>query len=229
MVGGGREIDPQDEALACGIDDVRVRGRSLIFAKLHVAIDCRQVNVELAVLGKARMEGEAEQALLAVGGDLRRDVEKRRRFDLTGREIHYPDQAGLLDDEEAPRVSRRRRREKRLGKAGRDPHRAQSQRLGRRIRVPAIDDFGRLAPAENISAVGVGANDPRDHGKLPETGGMAGEVGWEAGSVNEVGVGGFVANAASGAAEFQPTTPKAASTSLRSRSRAQRGFQTSRA
>ena len=164
MVGGGGEVDPQHQPLARRIDDVRVRCGSLIFAKLHVAIRGRQIDVKLVVLGKARMERETEQALLVFGRDLRRHVEKRRRIDLAGRQIHDADETGLLDHEEAARVAHGRRCEKRLRQSGRDPHGAQAKRLGRRIRVPAINDFSRVGAGEVVGALGIGANDPRDHG-----------------------------------------------------------------
>ena len=65
VVGGGGLVDGDDRRDARGIGDIRIR-RHVIAADLGVAARIDQIDVEKAVAGEAGIEGEAEQAALAV-------------------------------------------------------------------------------------------------------------------------------------------------------------------
>ena len=106
-------VDGDDRRDARGIGDVRVR-RHVITADLGVAAGIDQIDVEKAVAGEIRIEGEAEQAALAVRQDLARYVEERRCQNRSGGEIEDLDLPGLLDDEQAAGIARRRAGENRL-------------------------------------------------------------------------------------------------------------------
>ena len=76
VVAGGGLVNGDDRRDARGISDVGVR-RHVITADLGVAAQIDQIDVEKAVAGEPRIEGEAEQAALAVRQDLARHVEER--------------------------------------------------------------------------------------------------------------------------------------------------------
>ena len=92
----------------------------MVAADFGVARGVDQIDVEEAVAGEVRIEGEAEQAALAVRQDLARHVEERRCQNPSGGEIEDLDLPGLLDDEQATGIAGRRGGEKRLGEIGRN-------------------------------------------------------------------------------------------------------------
>ena len=119
MVAGGGLVDGDDRRDARGVRDVRV-SRHVIAADLGVAALVDEIDVEEAVASKARIEGEAEQAALAVRKDLAGHVEERRRQNLPAGEIEDFDLPGLLDQEQAAGIAGRGRSEQRLVQAARD-------------------------------------------------------------------------------------------------------------
>ena len=86
----------------------------MVAPDLGVAAGIDEIDVEKAVGGEARIEGEAEQAALAVGQDLAGHVEERRCQDLSAGKIEDFDLPGLLDDEQATGIAGRRAGENRL-------------------------------------------------------------------------------------------------------------------
>ena len=58
----------------------------------------RAIDIEKAVVGVIRIEAQPEQAALA--GTVDRDIEKRRRENLSGSEVEDLDRPGLLDNEQ---------------------------------------------------------------------------------------------------------------------------------
>src|SRR6267378_2333245 len=75
------------------------------------------VDVEIAVVGVVRMEGQAQQSFLATRGDAVRDVEKWPRQELPG--LHDPDPPRLLDNEES-RIAGGRRQVQRTAEPARE-------------------------------------------------------------------------------------------------------------
>ena len=108
----------------------------MIAADLGVAAGVDQVDVEEAVGGEVRIEGEAEQAPLAVRQDLAGHVEERRGKNLSRGKIENFDLPGFLDDEQA------------IGIVGRSDD---EKRLAETRCYPSRDDFARLA----LGSVGV--------------------------------------------------------------------------
>ena len=91
-----------------------------------------KVEVELPVSGVIRIERHSEQALLVCGSQLRMDVEKRRRIQLTSREIQNVNLPGLPYNKQPPSVARWRRDKDRRRQSESDAHRAQA---GYRLRA----------------------------------------------------------------------------------------------
>ena len=65
--GAIRLVDRNEQCGGGRVDDVQVRRRHLVPADLRVPAQVGQVDVDVSVLGKARIEGKAEKALLAHG------------------------------------------------------------------------------------------------------------------------------------------------------------------
>jgi hypothetical protein len=86
----------------------------VIAADFGVAADRAEIDVEIAVIGEVRIEGETEKAALAVGRDLARHVEERSRDNSPRRKIEDFDVPGLLDDEQATGIAGRRAHKQRL-------------------------------------------------------------------------------------------------------------------
>src|SRR5438132_6704255 len=120
-------VDGEHQLLAQRVGLVRGGGR--VVARHHrvAAGDrpvrlARVVHVEEAVRREGRVEGDAEQALLAAAAlDLRAEVEERGR--LEGAVLHQADAPGLLDDEEPVRIERRRGHVGRVRETRGDEHR----------------------------------------------------------------------------------------------------------
>ncbi len=91
-------VDGQDDALAIGVRLVGVAGRHAPLRHDRGAIGVGVVGVEARVARIARMEGEAQQALLPAVAHLRANVEERARGPLAAG--NDPDRTALVDDEQ---------------------------------------------------------------------------------------------------------------------------------
>src|SRR5690606_2781377 len=113
VVVGTRLLDGQDQRRAVRIGNVGIVLGNPVSAYLGVALGICQVDVEQAIVGVVRIEGQSQQALLVSVGN-RADVEKRPGGNLACGKIEDLDQAAvLLHDEQPPLVPIRRRREHR--------------------------------------------------------------------------------------------------------------------
>ena len=97
VIAEARLVDGED-GRACGFGDVWVR-RHVVAADLRVPAHVDQVEVEEAVAGERWIEGETEQAPLAVRQDLAGHIEERRCKNLSRGKIQNFNQPGFLDDE----------------------------------------------------------------------------------------------------------------------------------
>ena len=153
VVAGVGLVNGDDRRDARGIGDVGVR-RHVITADLGVAAQIDQIDVQKAVAGEPRIEGEAEQAALAVRQDLARHVEERCCQNPSGGEIEDLDLPGLLDDEQAAAIARWCDGEKRLTETRRDTGRNDGARLAlRSVRVKPVDKVRAFGALQRIAAV----------------------------------------------------------------------------
>ena len=176
----GRLVDGDHELRARRIGDVGIAG-DLIAADLGVARRIDQVDVEKAVLRVVGIEGEAQEAALAGGVDLHRQIEERCRLDLEdagllARDVDDLDEPGLLDHEDAGRIVGGGGDEQRLAQARRDPRRGDAARVcSRAVGVEPIDQVGAAGSRQGLPAVAadnqVGRHvRPRSCGRLRSAG-----------------------------------------------------------
>src|SRR4029077_20037918 len=126
---------------------------NLVAADFGVVVGVGQIDVELAVLGKVRIERQAEQAAFADGADLSGKVEKPCQGSRP--QVEDVDLAGALDDVEMIDVTRRRRGKHRLAQPGRDTRRGNRGDIGlRTVRVEAVDQIVAGAPLQGIGTIG---------------------------------------------------------------------------
>jgi hypothetical protein len=126
----------------------------VIAADFCVAAGVAEIDVEKAVIGKVRIEGEAEKTALAVRRDLAGHIEERRCKDLSRGKIEDFDLPSFLDDEQATRIAGRRAREQRLGEARCYPGREDCAGLAlRSVRVVPVDEIRPRRPLECVAAV----------------------------------------------------------------------------
>src|SRR5262249_30909771 len=129
----------------------------VIAADFGVAANRAEIDVEIAVIGEVRIEGETEKAALAVGRDLARHVQERRRDNAPRRKIEDFDVSGLLDDEEATGIAGRRAREQRLVETRRYPGRDDCAGLAlRSVRVVPVNEVRACRALQRIAAIVAG-------------------------------------------------------------------------
>src|SRR6184192_1390108 len=134
-------FDEQDQLVGRAVRHVRIR-RHRVALDTRVAVQVGVIDVEKPVRTVARVEGHAEQPLLAAETDFARDVQKRRRQEL--HVLNHSDPPGLLDHEQAVDVARRCAEIDRGRQTGRDRDELQRVAGGRgaaaRRRLPAGDE-----------------------------------------------------------------------------------------
>ena len=96
-----RLLRGEQHRLAGGVGPVGIAGSDPKHRDHRVAVNVGIVNHEAAVGGVRRVEGQAEETLLAAGRDLVGQVEEGRRQQRPV--LHDPDGAAFLDDEQARR------------------------------------------------------------------------------------------------------------------------------
>ena len=139
-------VDEQHLLRAGRVSQVRIACADAVAGDDGVAAVVGVVDVEIAVGGVVRMEGQAQQSLLiAAAAHQRVDVQKRRgqqRVDAVG-DGDYPNVAGFLDHEEPRAVARRRGQVHRPGQTRRDE--LQLHGVLRGFRLAGWSGLGRAA------------------------------------------------------------------------------------
>ena len=170
MVGVDRVRDGEHGADRLGVGPVRVGGGTVVLADFDVALGVDQVHEEAAVGGVVRMKGEAEQALLATGGELGGGEIEEGGCRSAARVEDGDAAQVLLDDEQIVRPTGRRAGEHRPGQTAADAVGADAGDMpADRGGVGAPDHVIAAAAVDHVAAAGadksIGASGAPHHGR----------------------------------------------------------------